>query len=315
MRSRTAAAAAAAAALAATLCACGAGAPREGAAGDETARDADDDKPASAAGAALEASPASAEEAAAAEALFHLVNAARAEGGLKPLGFSDELAAVSRGYCVEMARTGAIAHESKISGGPADRAKRAGIQFTRLTENLALAADAAAAHEGLMNSPGHRANILDPAVSEVGIGAIAAIEDGIESLIVTQMFASPPERIVPAAAVAELTSRLNAARKAKSLKPFSRHPWLDARAAEALASCGASTLTYASKEEKAPPFHLLKAVMVEGGTLEQIAESFLSAEQSSSPHLTNIGVAVARVDGAGGEAAGACAVVFFAAKK
>jgi len=309
MRSR----AAAHAALFALLSACGGAGPGAGTAGDraETGGGPGIAAPLSE-GESIVVPPASAGELAASEALLGLVNAERIEKGLKPLAGSAELAAVSRAYCAEMSRTGEIAHESPISGGPADRAKRAGIRFTRLTENLALAADAAAAHEGLMNSPGHRANILDPAVSQVGIGAIFSIQDGVESLIVTQMFASPPEKIDPAAARDELTERLNADRKAKGLAPFARHPWLDARAVEALGSCGSSALDYAAKAEKAPPFRLLRAVMVEGGTLDQISESLFASDPASSSHLTHIGVAVARVEG---EQGGGCAVVFFAAKK
>lgn len=254
------------------------------------------------------------EERAAALALVALVNAARAESGLTPLVVSKPLAAVSRAYCAEMERTGLVAHESAISGGPGDRAARAGIRFTRLTENLAVAADADAAHEGLMNSPGHRANILDPAVTEIGVGAIFSVVDGLESLIVTQLFAAPQERIDPATAPGELIERLNAARRARHLEPFARHAWLDARAAEALADCGASSLKAGSGAEKAPPFRLLRAVKIEGGTLEQIAESLVGSEQSSSPHLTHVGVAVARAKGDAG-AVGGCAVVFYAAKK
>jgi uncharacterized protein YkwD len=307
--------AAAFAALFASLCACGAAGPQEGAAGEGAATGSGHKIVASpSADVPAVAQPASAEELAASDALLGFVNAARAEHGLKPLVKSEALAAVSRAYCAEMARTGKIAHESPISGGPADRAKKAKIPFTRLTENLALAADAVAAHEGLMNSPGHRANILDPAVTEVGIGAIVSVENGVTSLIVTQMFASPPERIDPAAARDELTERLNAARRAKGLKPFERHPWLDARATEALGSCGSSALTYAAKAEKAPPFRLLRAVMVEGGTLDLISASLVSGEQSSSSQLTHVGVAVSRLAGDSGEG-GACAVVIFAAKK
>jgi uncharacterized protein YkwD len=307
--------AAAFAALFAPLCACGAAGPGEGAAGEGAAIVSGSEIVASTSvDDSAVALPTSAEELAASDALFGLVNAARAENGLKPLVKSEALAAVSRAYCAEMARTDKIAHESPISGGPADRAKKAGIQFTRLTENLALAADAVAAHEGLMNSPGHRANILDPAVTEVGIGAIVSVEAAVTSLIVTQMFASPPERIDPAGARDALTDRLNAARRARSLKPFERHPWLDARAAEALGSCGSSVLTYAAKAEKAPPFRLLRAVMVEGGTMDLISASFIAGEQSSSSHLTHIGVAVSRAGGDSGEG-GACAVVIFAAKK
>jgi uncharacterized protein YkwD len=259
--------------------------------------------------------PPSAREEAAAGELLGLLNAARAERGLAPLARSGGLAAVARSYCAEMARTKSIAHDSPISGGPADRARKAGIAFQRLSENLALAPDPASAHDGLMRSPGHRANILDPAVTEVGIGAIYSAEDGGESLIVTQMFAAPPERIDPAAAVIELVDRLNGVRRKRGLEPFSRHPWLDARAAEALASCGASALKYSPQAEKSPPFRLLQAVMVEGGTMDQIADGLAASDQSSSTHLSSIGVAVAGRGDAAGDAGGACAVVIFAVKK
>jgi uncharacterized protein YkwD len=305
--------AAAPASIFALLCACGSAGPGGGAAEPGSTVGARPEIPAAQVeGARDEVPPATAEERAAAEALFGLVNAARAEHGVPPLVASEELAAVSRGYCVEMARTEKIAHDSPISGGPADRARRAGIPFTRLTENLALAADAATAHDGLMHSPGHRANILDPAVTEVGIGAFAVIKDGFASLLVAQMFAAPPERIDLAAAPGELSDRLNAARRTKGLAPLARHPWLDARAAEALGSCGESSLAYAPKAEDAPPFRALVAVMVEGGSLDSIGESFVAGDQLSSPHVTHFGVAVARSKGDQG---GGCAVVIFAAKK
>ena len=152
----------------------------------------------------------------------------------------------------------------------------------------------------------------DRPLAEVGIGALFTIADGVPSLVVTQLFASPPERIDPTAARSALTERLNVARRDKGLKPFDRHPWLDARAAEALGSCGAAALSYAAKAEKAPPFRLLRTVLVEGGTLDLILDSFVASAPFSSANLTHIGVAVARAEGGQG---GGCAVVFFAAKK
>jgi uncharacterized protein YkwD len=253
-----------------------------------------------------------AEERDAARQLFDSVNEERAAGGLPRLAWAADLAAVGRGYCAEMARTGAIAHVSPESGGPADRAERAGIPFVRLTENLALAPDAAAAHEGLMNSPGHRANILDDGVSEVGIGAMFTIKDGARSLVVTQLFAAPPEHIDPDAADDDVASRLNDARKAAGLAPLARHKWLDAQAKGALRSCKASAIADSAKAEKAPPFRLLTVVMLRGGTIPQIAGGLAENEHALSAELTHFGVAAAQVDGSG---SGLCVVVMFGVKR
>jgi uncharacterized protein YkwD len=51
-----------------------------------------------------------------------------------------------------------------------DKAK---IKYSQAGENLALAPDVEIAHNGLMNSPGHRANILTPEFKKVGIGCLA----------------------------------------------------------------------------------------------------------------------------------------------
>ncbi len=252
------------------------------------------------------------EERAAAEQLFDSVNSERAARALPKLAWAADLAAVGRGYCAEMARTGVIAHESPISGGPADRATRAGVAFVRLTENLALAPDAPTAHEGLMRSPGHRANILDDGVTEMGVGAVFAIKDGTRSLIVAQMFAAPPEHIDPATAGDDLAARLNAARKAGGLAPFSRHKWLDAKAKDALGSCTSGAIAEGGGAEEQPPFRLITVVVARGGAIAQIADGLAGKDQPRSPLLTHFGVAVKQIDGSG---TGVCAVVMFGAKR
>jgi uncharacterized protein YkwD len=261
--------------------------------------------------AAAEARPETGEERDAARALLESVNAARTERGLRPLEWSEELAAVGRGYCEEMSRTGIIAHESKLSGTPADRARRAKIPFVRLTENLAVAEDAAAAHDGLMHSPGHRENILDAGVTEIGIGAVFAVVEGARSLIVTQVFAAPPERIDPETADDDLAQRLNDARLGSGLKPLARDAWLDEEAEGALGSCGSGAIA-GSQAKKRAPFHVYTAVMIEGGSIAQIAGGLAENEHARSRLSTHFGVAVARVDGPDG--GGVCAVVLFGAK-
>jgi uncharacterized protein YkwD len=57
---------------------------------------------------------------------------------------------------------------------PFDRLKRGGIKFLAAGENLALAPNVTLAHQGLMNSPEHKENILYPTYKSIGIGAIDA---------------------------------------------------------------------------------------------------------------------------------------------
>lgn len=63
--------------------------------------------------------------------------------------------------------------------------ENAGIKFVAAGENLALAPSTELAMEGLMNSPGHRANILSPQFGKIGIGAM---QGGIYGLMFTQEF-------------------------------------------------------------------------------------------------------------------------------
>jgi uncharacterized protein YkwD len=63
--------------------------------------------------------------------------------------------------------------------------KKGKIIFLTAGENIALAQTLAVAHTGLMNSPGHRANILNPAYGRLGIGIL---DGGIYGLMITQNF-------------------------------------------------------------------------------------------------------------------------------
>jgi uncharacterized protein YkwD/uncharacterized membrane protein required for colicin V production len=106
------------------------------------------------------------------QSMLELVNAERAREGLSPLVFDDELRDVGRAHSLEMFQEGYFAHISPNTGSPFDRMRRAGIRFVIAGENLAYAPNVQIAHEGLMNSPGHRANILRPEFGTVGIGVI-----------------------------------------------------------------------------------------------------------------------------------------------
>ncbi|MCC6312624.1 MAG: CvpA family protein [Thermomicrobiales bacterium] len=120
-------------------------------------------------------------------ALFDLVNAERARAGLRSVAVDDELTSVARAHSEEMFRLGYFDHRSPISGDPADRLTAAGISYFISGENLALAPSAAKAHDGLMASPGHRANILNPSYTRLGIGIVRSDRLG---LMISQEFAA-----------------------------------------------------------------------------------------------------------------------------
>ena len=119
--------------------------------------------------------------------LVRLVNAERAAAGLGPLAVDAELAAVGRTHSEEMFRLGYFAHDSPVTGGPDDRLDAAEVRYLVSGENLAYAPSVRVAHEGLMNSPGHRANILNPGFTRVGVGVVRSERRG---LMVSQEFAA-----------------------------------------------------------------------------------------------------------------------------
>jgi uncharacterized protein YkwD len=67
------------------------------------------------------------------------------------------------------------------------RMEKAGISYSIAGENLAFAPDVATAHQGLMESEGHRENILEPRFTRIGIGVIAG--GGTNEMMFTQDFA------------------------------------------------------------------------------------------------------------------------------
>jgi len=119
--------------------------------------------------------------------LLALVNQERAAAGLDPVRADPELAAVGRAHSEEMFRLGYFAHDSPLTGSPGDRLAAAGVPHLLAGENLAYAPTVAIAHEGLMNSPSHRANILNPAYARLGVGVVRSPNRG---LMISQEFAA-----------------------------------------------------------------------------------------------------------------------------
>lgn len=117
--------------------------------------------------------------------MLELVNQERAKEGLRPLRADPEAAEVARAHSRDMFARGYFSHVTPEGSDPFDRMRRGGVRFLLAGENLALAPTLELAHRGLMNSPGHRANILRPGFGRVGIGIL---DGGRRGLMVTQNF-------------------------------------------------------------------------------------------------------------------------------
>jgi uncharacterized protein YkwD len=105
-------------------------------------------------------------------AMLEKVNKERTDRGLKALVMDEKLREVARKHSKDMFERGYFAHNNPDGKDPFTRMKDGGISFMIAGENLALAPNVDLAHEGLMNSPGHRANILTDEFGKVGIGCI-----------------------------------------------------------------------------------------------------------------------------------------------
>ena len=114
-----------------------------------------------------------------------LVNEERRKNHLKPLTADEQMKEVGRAHSTDMFARGYFAHTTPDGIDPFQRMKNAYISYKRAGENLALAPTLAEAHKGLMNTPSHRAAILNPAFGRVGI---AVIDGGNKGLMISQEF-------------------------------------------------------------------------------------------------------------------------------
>ena len=105
--------------------------------------------------------------------LLGLVNAERAAHHLASLRWDPDLAMLARLHAADMRGAGRISHHSTADGADfSARLARTDYRASAAAENVALDNDVAHAHRGLMNSPGHRANILNPELTAIGIGIV-----------------------------------------------------------------------------------------------------------------------------------------------
>lgn len=117
--------------------------------------------------------------------MLTLMNIERQKQNLPILVRSERLEFVARNHAKDMFERGYFSHYNPEGLSPFDRMDKEGVKYTSAGENLALAPSVVLAHQGLMNSPGHRKNILSTDFYQVGIGAV---NGGIYGTLFVQEF-------------------------------------------------------------------------------------------------------------------------------
>jgi hypothetical protein len=123
------------------------------------------------------------------------VNGARSSRGLGSLATDGELTGIARWWAQRMADDGRLSHNPNLS-------REVSQDWEKLAENVGFGGDVASIHDAFMNSAAHRANILDGALTHIGVGVVV---DGSGQLWVTEVFmrlrggggAAPPTTATP----------------------------------------------------------------------------------------------------------------------
>ncbi len=104
--------------------------------------------------------------------IVELINQARAAHGLSPLETDGRLTSAARKHTALMVQQSTLAHQFPGEPLPQDRIAAEGLASDQQGENVDHNQTIAGAHDALMHSPPHRANILDPEYNAVGVGVI-----------------------------------------------------------------------------------------------------------------------------------------------
>ena len=119
--------------------------------------------------------------------MINLVNQERTNAGLNALVFDSTLRVPALKHSTDMSANNFFSHTSPTNGTFSERLKASGAKYTSAGENLAMYGSVEKAHVGLMNSPGHRANIMNTNYTRIGIGIVYNQSKG--AYYITQWFA------------------------------------------------------------------------------------------------------------------------------
>lgn len=122
--------------------------------------------------------------------MLKLLNEARAQNNAPPLQIDMQTTNVARIKAQDMIDNNYFSHNSPKYGSPFDMMKSFGVSYVTAGENIAGNQTVQAAHNALMNSPGHRKNILNPEFTHIGLGIKSG---GPYGNMFSQMFVGKPK--------------------------------------------------------------------------------------------------------------------------
>lgn len=168
-----------------------------------------------------------------ARTLFRLTNRSRREANIQPLAFHAGLSGVAHAHSDDMVAHSFVAHDSPRTGSAADRVARGGFQTGLVLENIGRGYSAEEVHRGLLESPGHRANILNPDATHMGVGVMLEQEGDRSALVVTELFCHMAAEIDVVAAPQRVLSAINQGRTARGVRVLESEDILNQAAQQA----------------------------------------------------------------------------------
>lgn len=124
--------------------------------------------------------------------VISLANQARSEAGLGTLTANSQLASAAQAKANDMLAKQYFSHNTPSGDTPWTFIKASGYSYVTAGENLAIDfTEAESVQTAWMNSPGHRANIMNKTFQEIGIGIAKGMYNGHQTTIVVQMFGTP----------------------------------------------------------------------------------------------------------------------------
>jgi hypothetical protein len=195
--------------------------------------------------------------------LLRLANQERARAGLQPLQFNAQLRQAARDHSQLMAEHKVLAHDFPGELPLRQRLAGTGLRSDSDAENVAFNQTAVSAHQGFMNSPPHRANILNPKYNAAGI---AAVRRG-DTLWITEDFAHVFASYSPADVERIIREQVN------EIRSNARLPSLPVRSVEQLRKIACSM----GESDKAQPRLALSS------TQARRAAAFTSTEPQKLP--------------------------------
>jgi uncharacterized protein YkwD len=234
------------------------------------------------------------------EMLLGLVNGERAKSSLPAVTKSDELADVAAGHSRDMVDHAFFAHVSPTTGTTEERVMKSKLPLLSLGENIAEGSTVQEIHQSLLKSPAHRAIIIDPQFTHVGIGIVVRTVE--PRIVATEVFgelrpidaAKGASDIIEQLSMARLTRGLSAVRDQPHLRLLAQQG-LEMGMGDPSTSADAITRSVATAAKAQGPA-LARAGIRSTAVAVLEARSVQEAIASSTLYATNLkylGVAVA----------------------